>query len=126
MKLILFIDLENIIQFNLDNIDMTTTKVYIFVGKNQKKIPIELVTQTQRFGDSLEWIKIEGQGKNALDFHIVYFLGELNQKSQQDIQFIILSRDTGFDSLITYINKSGRKCIRIKSLIELNEKDDFD
>ena len=120
VKTILFIDYENISNFNLDNINANIIKIYIFVGNNQKKIPIELVIQIQKFGNNVKWIKITGQGKNALDFHIAFYLGLLNQKVQKDIHFIILTKDSGFDALISYLNNLGRKCKRIESLIELN------
>ena len=73
IKSILLIDFENIQKFNIDDLDITTTLIYIFTGINQKKIPITLVKKTQKFGQAVEWIEIKGQGKNTLDFHIAFF-----------------------------------------------------
>ncbi len=113
----LLIDYENIQKLDLSDVP-DNTLVRIFVGQSQKSIPIELVKQAQRFGHHLEWIKIEGQGKNALDFHIAFYLGKL-QKEHKTASFIILSKDKGFDPLIKYINKLKGDCKRINSLFEL-------
>jgi hypothetical protein len=81
----------------------------------QKKIPTELVVQAQPLGTRLEWIKISGQGKNALDFHIAFYLGqELTASPNSD--FVILSRDTGFDPLVRHLHGRGYACRRVSSL----------
>jgi hypothetical protein len=118
----LLIDYENIQKLDLSEVQ-DNISVKIFVGQSQKSIPIELVKQTQRFGHRLEWLKIEGQGKNALDFHIAYYLGTL-QKEHKAASFIILSKDKGFDPLIRHINNSKGNCRRINSLLELREVTD--
>ncbi|MEJ2672888.1 MAG: PIN domain-containing protein [Deltaproteobacteria bacterium] len=119
----LLIDYENIQKLDLSEVQ-DNISVKIFVGQSQKNIPIELVKQTQRFGHRLEWLRIEGQGKNALDFHIAYYLGKL-QKEHKAASFIILSKDKGFDPLINYINnKLEGNCRRINSLLELREVTD--
>ncbi len=117
----LFVDYENVQQFELDTIDAQSTKVFLFVGDHQNRIPFDLVDKAQKFGQSLEWVKIEGQGKNALDFHISFSLGELNHEAPKNISFIIFTKDRGFDPLIKYVNRLGRKCRRINSLLELNQ-----
>jgi hypothetical protein len=115
----LLIDYENIQKVDLSDV-ADNILVKIFVGQSQKSIPIELVKQAQRFGHRLEWIKIEGQGKNALDFHITFYLGKL-QTEHKMASFVILSKDKGFDPLITHINGLKKNCRRINSLFELCE-----
>jgi hypothetical protein len=102
----LLIDYENIQKVDLSDV-ADNTLVRIFVGQSQKSIPIELVKQAQRFGHHLEWIKIEGEGKNALDFHITFYLGKL-QTEHKAASFVILSKDKGFDPLIKHINNLKR------------------
>jgi len=75
------------------------------VGKNQTKIPIDLVLQTQQLGKSLEWLKVSGQGKNALDFHIAFYLGKYVEANKYG-HYVIVSKDTGYDALIEHINES--------------------
>jgi len=115
----LLIDYENIQKVDLSNV-ADNTLVRIFVGQSQKSIPIDLVKQAQRFGHHLEWIKIEGQGKNALDFHITFYLGKLSSEHKA-ASFVILSKDKGFDPLIKHINNLKGKCRRINSLLELRD-----
>lgn len=114
----LFVDFENVQIFDLKDMD-AGTKVYIFVGRQQKKIPFDLVASAQRKGEALEWIQISGQGKNALDFHIAFYLGELNQTTAREVEFVVLSKDTGYDPLVQHLSEMGRKCSRINSLKEI-------
>ena len=87
----------------------------IFYGITQKKLPEELVVQAQPLGARLKWVKISGQGPNALDFHIAFYLGQelaVNPNSE----CAILSRDTGFDPLARHLQVLGHRCRRVNSL----------
>lgn len=116
---IIFVDYENVHRIKLESIKKRDTLVLLFVGRDQNKIPFELVQSAQDFGDNLRWVKIEGAGRNNLDFHIAYEMGVYNQTIDKKVQFIILSKDTGYDSLIRYVNRNGRICKRINSITEL-------
>jgi hypothetical protein len=72
---ILFVDLENVPKVDLSLVP-DDARVMIFYGITQKKLPEELVVQAQPLGACLQWIKISGQGPNALDFHIAFYLGQ--------------------------------------------------
>lgn len=93
------IDFENIQHVNVDLIDDENFKILIFAGSNQNKISLDLAQKLQKFGPRLEWIRIEGTGPNALDFHIAFYLGDLSSKFS-DAFFHIISKDKGFDPLI--------------------------
>jgi len=64
----------------LDDLSKDKFKILIFICQSQNKIPFELVIAAQNFGSQLEWIKIDGNGPNALDFHIAFYLGEIYGK----------------------------------------------
>ena len=121
LQKIVFVDFENVQRINLDHLKSDDTLILLFVGRHQNKIPFELVQNAQNFGDNLRWIKIEGVGKNNLDFHIAYEMGIYDQNIERNVHFIILSKDTGYDSLIRYIKKNGRGCRRINSVTELTK-----
>ena len=114
----LLIDYENIQKVDLTGVPENML-IKIFVGQSQKNIPFELVQQAQRFGHGIEWIKIEGQGNNALDFHIAFYLGKFHLK-HKEASFIILSKDKGFDPLIKHVNNLKVDCRRINSMFELS------
>jgi hypothetical protein len=84
----------------------------------QKSISLELTKDAQRLGPRLDWIEIEGDGRNNLDFHIAFYLGRLSSQ-HRDVEFVVLSKDKGFDALLKHAAAKGWKCRRIESLAEL-------
>lgn len=120
-KTILLVDYENIQNIDLSSIKEENIEIKIFVGQTQNKIPFNLVQTAQRFGQRLEWIKIDGIGNNALDFYLAFYLGRLFQNTEGET-FLILSKDKGFDPLVRYINKNQVNCYRIQSLVEFFEE----
>lgn len=121
MKRVILIDFENIQKLDLEPIDTPDTDIVVFVGKSQNKIPFHLVEKAQTMGNRIKWLKIAGDGKNNLDFHIAFELGRLSERSQKDIALIVLSKDSGYDSLIKYINDAGVQTKRIANLAELSD-----
>lgn len=117
---LLLVDFENVHQIDLSRLD-DSFFIIIFVGANQKSVPIELVTNAQKLGSRLEWQRVDGNGANALDFFIACQLGRVAEKSPQ-LHCIVLSKDKGFDPLLKHLNKAGLKCKRINSLLELDTK----
>lgn len=117
---LLLVDFENVQQVDLARFG-DNFHVVIFVGAGQKSVPIDLVTSAQRLGDRVEWQRVEGNGNNALDFHIACYLGRVIEKSP-NLHCIVLSKDKGFDPLLRHLNKNGLKCKRINSLLELEPK----
>lgn len=119
-KNLLLVDFEN--KQNLDPTLLDQSfKVIVFVGANQKQPKLE-----GHSGDTkklnVEFLKIEGAGKNALDFHIAFELGRVFHTAPT-MDCFILSADKGFDPLLKYLNKIGLKCRRVHSLTELHGAD---
>jgi hypothetical protein len=71
----------------------------------------------------VEWIGVEGIGPNTLDFHIVFYLGQLSLQAPTS-NFVILSRDRGFDPLIQHLGQLGIACKRIENLDRLSQSAD--
>jgi hypothetical protein len=80
MKRILLIDFENVQKLDFELIDLADTEIAIFVGKSQNRIPFPVVEKTQSLGERVKWLKIAGDGKNNLDFHIAFELGRLCER----------------------------------------------
>jgi hypothetical protein len=96
------IDYENVQPAGLVALEKEPFKVFVFVGASQAKVKFEVVASMQRLGDKATWIKISGNGPNALDFHIAYYIGRLAQ-AEPDAYFHIISKDAGFDPLIAHL-----------------------
>jgi hypothetical protein len=79
------IDFENVQPKNLEILSKHPFKVFIFCGANQTKLPYDLTVATQPLGDNARYVKISGNGRNALDFHIACYVGELATLDPQDI-----------------------------------------
>src|SRR6185437_16114763 len=112
-KRVLFVDLENVQKVDLSMVP-GDAHVMIFYGITQKKLPEGLVVQAQPLGGRLKWVKISGQGPNALDFHIAFYLGQEFTNSPGS-KCVILSGDTGFDPLMRHLQALGRACRRVVS-----------
>ena len=110
----LFIDYENVSPELITELSGNQI-VLIFTGTNQSKINRDLVVSTQPFGKQIQWIVIEGNGKNAADFHISFYLGLYSEK-EKTASFSILSKDTGFDPLVKHLILKGIKCKRIDDI----------
>ena len=100
----IFVDFENVQPTSFEFPKDYPFKIVIFVGANQTKIPIELATSMQSLGHNAEYVVISGNGKNALDFHITFYLGKLYEKDPEGY-FHIISKDTGFDILIKHLKE---------------------
>ena len=107
-----YVDYENM--NSLKELPEIDGKYFIFIGENQQKIPREFVFPKEK----KELVAIKGNGKNALDFHIVYFLSKNDEK--EDIEHYILSKDSGYDPLIAYCKDEKKVVKRITSIDEIN------
>ena len=107
----LLVDFENVQPDNVGILNGRSFKVKVFVGANQAKIPFELARTLHAFGPDAEYVQIAGGGKNALDFHIAYYIGRLAAENP-DASFYVISKDTGFDPLIKYLAAKGVSCQR--------------
>lgn len=112
----LLIDLENVKPENLGLVSGGQFKIKVFVGANQKNVPLTMAQTLQSFGTDAEYIQIESHGKNALDFHIAFYIGRLAMESPGAF-FHIISGDTGFDPLIRHLKTKKILCLR-STLIE--------
>jgi hypothetical protein len=111
------IDYENVQPKNLELLGEHPFKVMVFVGQSLAKIPFDLADSMQLLGKDARYIKISGNAKDALDFHIAYYIGELAAK-EPDAYFHIISKDKGFDPLIRHLE--DRK-IRVKREVDIGE-----
>jgi hypothetical protein len=93
-------------------------RVTLFLGPHNTKLPIELVLAMQGMGDRARYIVLETPGKNALDFHLAYYLGVLAREDPGGF-FHIISKDTGFDPLIKHLKARNVLCARSATIEEM-------
>jgi PIN domain len=105
------IDYESVQPKLLSSLNQEHFRVVVFVGENQTKIPLALVEAMQALGNRAKYIKIDGVGPNALDFHIAFYIGQL-AKETPDSYFHIISKDKGFDPLIKHLKSLKILCAR--------------
>ena len=111
---VLLVDYENVSKVDLSAIP-TGVRVPFFFGASQKKVSTDFLRDALRLGPLFIPIDIEGQGKNALDFHIAFYLGEY-LAGDRNTECVILSKDTGFDPLIAHLKKRGFNVRRTATL----------
>ena len=117
----ILIDYENVQTKSLSVLQGAPNQEFVitvFVGANQSKIPIELVSSMQSFGDKAEYVQITGSGRNALDFHIAYYLGALTERDPKGI-FHVISKDTGYDQLIKHLKTGKIDVARQRDLFDI-------
>ena len=100
------IDYENVQPKELTLLNDGSFKVKVFVGPNQGKIPLGLAMALQSLGGNAEYVLLETAGRNALDFHIAYYIGTLSVQDPS-AGFHIISKDSGFDALIKHLAGKG-------------------
>lgn len=96
------IDYESVQPEALAALEAEHFKVFVYVGANQAKVTFEAAAAMQKMGSRAEYIKISGNGPNALDFHIAFYIGQLSSVDPT-AYFHIISKDTGFDPLIQHL-----------------------
>lgn len=103
-------------------------RVRLFHGPHQNKIDTDIAKALQPLGIQVEFIQCERAGKNALDFHIAFYLGCMLQGSGsaampprvmspgKSASFFIVSKDSGFDVLLDHIRTLGYSAARVESV----------
>jgi len=112
------IDFENVQPKNIEILKKHPFKIFVFVGENQVRIPFEIANALQQFGSEAKYIKISGNGQNALDFHIAFYIGQLSLEDPEGY-FHIVSKDTGFDPLVKHLRDRKIKVHRVSDLAEI-------
>jgi hypothetical protein len=107
----ILIDYENVQPADLAGLEAEEACVLVFMG-SQQKVGSSLIEAVQALGERGRFIRIAGNGPNALDFHIAYYLGQWTMRDPQ-ATFLIVSKDTGFDPLITHLSGTGTQVKRL-------------
>lgn len=123
----ILIDFENV---QPSAVDMSLIRganyhVRLFHGPHQNRFDADIVKALQPLGVQLEYVQCERRGKNALDFHIAFYLGRLVQEFHsavtspgKHVRLVIVSKDSGFDALLGHVQALGFTAERAESIRE--------
>lgn len=113
------IDYENVQPKTLDSLRGDHVfKVFLFVGANQAKVSLKVAQAMQALGEHARYIQMDGNGPNALDFHIAYYIGQLAAHDANAF-FHIISKDSGFDPLVKHLKAQKVFACRSKDIDEI-------
>jgi hypothetical protein len=112
------IDYENVQPSSFAGLEVEHFRVLVFVGASQNKLAFETAAAVQKLGARAEYVKIAGNGSNALDFHIAFHLGRLAAQDPTAF-FHIISKDTGFDPLIQHLKERKVFVSRFKDVTDI-------
>lgn len=84
--------------------------LWVFHGPHQNKFDAAMVNAWKPLGDRLQLVQSAKPGKNALDFHIAYYLGVLNERdviARRRSMYVVVTGDGGFDAIFTHMRGHG-------------------
>ncbi|HET8696267.1 MAG TPA: PIN domain-containing protein [Gammaproteobacteria bacterium] len=112
------IDYENVQPKDLALLDGQPVHVIVFLGANQKSVPADLAMALQARGANGQYVQINANGRNALDLHIAFHIGELAAKDPS-ASFHVISKDGDYDPLLRHLKSRGIEAQRSATLASL-------
>lgn len=102
---VFLIDYENVNYNGLDGIETlgNDDEVALFYSSKASSIPLELTIRISQSKASFRYLKVKRTGKNYLDFQLSALSGYIVATSSQT-EFVVISNDTGFDSVLDFWN----------------------
>jgi hypothetical protein len=106
----LLVDFENVQpgMEDLLKIAPQLTDVWLFHGPNQTKRAEQLKAVHER----VTLVPHSGKGKNALDFHLTFYLGYVAAK-HPDATLLVVANDKGYDSMLGHAELLGFTATRV-------------
>ncbi|MGH6608805.1 MAG: PIN domain-containing protein, partial [Burkholderiaceae bacterium] len=97
-------------------------RLTIFRGPGQKKYSADVAEPWQPLGANVSFVRCAKAGRNAIDMHIALHIGKLigelkSSSASAAARFIIVSKDTDYDPLLTHIRDVlGQVASRVSSI----------
>lgn len=117
MKHLLLVDFESVPRLDMSMLD-ESYRAIIFVGALQNPPRAARNAATAGRFSRVEFQRIEGTGRNALDFHIAFHLGRVFE-TDRSTSCIVVSRDKGYDPLLHHLNRNGLQCRRVEEMSDI-------
>lgn len=97
-----FVDYENVHDLPLALIGSKTIFLTLLLGARQTRLDAALVEKLIDHAASVQLVRLNSSGRNALDFALAFYLGKA-ANADPSARFHVVSKDTGFDSLIEHL-----------------------
>lgn len=78
------------------------TRVWVFHGPHQKQVAQRFAS----FGTGMTTVPISKTGKNALDFHLAFYMGYIASRNQQ-AKFVVVANDKGYEPMLEHAKVLG-------------------
>jgi hypothetical protein len=97
-----FVDFENVKKVDVEVIGRRNVTVHLFLGPENKKLDVGVVEKLVEHAQGVRMVRSPSAGPNALDFVLAYHLGQA-VLAEPKACFHLVSGDTGFDSLVAFL-----------------------
>lgn len=119
----ILVDFENVQPPDMGLLSGDQYQLRIFRGPHQKKLDFDIAESLQPLGDRVKYIQSDRHGKNALDFHIAFYMGRLleglettGSAASSNTRFVVISKDGGFDALMSHVQSLGYEAMKAASI----------
>jgi len=122
----IFVDFENVQDFDLDLIAGKAIKVFLIIGQQRKSLSLDLVKKIHRYHEQVQLIESEGASRNALDLVLAYQVGA-QSSTDSNGYYHILAKDKDYDPLIEHLKAKGilasrdEQFARIPALVDVSQ-----
>lgn len=119
----ILVDFENVQPQDMGLLNGDHYQLRIFRGPHQKKLDFDIAESLQPHGSRVQYIQSDRHGKNALDFHIAFYMGRLFQElevngsaARSNTRFVVISKDGSFDALMSHVQSLGYGAMKAASI----------
>src|SRR3569623_45762 len=119
----ILVDFENVQPPDMGLLSGDHYQLRIFRGPHQNKLDFDIAESLQPHGSRVQYIQSDRHGKNALDFHIAFYMGRLIEELEADgapacksTRIVVISKNSGFDALMSHIQSLGYGAMKAASI----------
>jgi len=119
----ILVDFENVQPTDMGLLSGEHYQLRIFRGPHQNKLDFDIVESLQPHGTRVQYIQSDKHGKNALDFHIAFYMGRLIEELEatgshacKNTRFVVISKDGGFEALMSHVQSLGYGAMKAASI----------
>lgn len=102
----IFVDYENVTKVDASIFDAKSVHLTVILGANQTKLDTDVVELFFKYRNRTKLIRLTKTGNNALDFVLAYEVGH-KAAANPSSTFHVISKDKGFDGLLTHLKNRG-------------------